>query len=1013
MAPNEFESPWIFGLHDPGGEQIMLDAGKPGWVVFTEALGHDASDRSGRDYRPYSSRGLGIIARLNHGYYPNGTLPHSRYYGDFAQRCANFVAASPGCRIWIIGNEPNSVIERPMVQSGGGARRTWWSRLWGLWQRMGGAPRAAQDPLQADPSQSILQPMPAIEPPADDPRLHGLPLRFAARMDAAQAAQAQAQASRAVYLGEVITPWLYAECYRACRAAIKRLRGHEQDLVLVAGPAPWNNQTIYQGNERGDWVDYLEDVLQLLGPDECDGLALHAYTHGANPAAITSEARMIAPYNDRRYEFRAYRDFLEAVPLSMRDMPVYITEADQIDPWRDADSGWVAAAYAEIDEWNRLPGTQKIHALALYRWPRHDRWYIEGKQGVIEDFQRALAQDYRWDRDVPTPAAFNVGERLQVLAYVTLRRTPGYVGKGTDDQVAELRPGQAVVVHRADSVEVDGLVWWRVAVESSAAGGGAVGDEDAPMNGWLAQYGPDGAALIERAGEPAPERAPSFETQPGPELQTSAEPQPQPERESQPEPQPQAQPPTPRLKLGDHACTTTIVNARRTPGHLNKPANDIASEVAQGTNVQLGEGPQIVDGLVWWRVRAPSGGWFGWMAENAPDGAALLERIAAPAPTQPAGRFKPGDRAMTVAFVRLRRTPGFLNKPADDVIADIWQGTPVTILGGPASADDLTWWEVETQSISGQTVRGWMAESAPGGIPLLDELTSEDRTPFKPGDLGVVGQVPVRVRRTPGHLNKPDDDVLGEFPARRTLYLIEGPRSVDGLEWWRASGITGHGKAIGWVAQGAPAGGMLVGRAPKLPGTDTPNLREGKFLATPFHGQFGITQLWGENPSFYARFSYDGAALLGHNGIDFATPQGTPVVATDAGTVTMAGYEAGGFGNFILLDHAWGQSIYAHLDRIDVQQGQGVARGAVLGLSGNTGNSSGPHLHFAIRVSPYVRTDGWGGYTDPLPYLDPGAVFWPAYMLDAPPAFSGGPLPITDRRPPPGMAEDAPGLIRP
>src|SRR5690606_9268085 len=126
---------------------------------------------------------------------------------------------------------------------------------------------------------------------------------------------------------------------------------------------------------------------------------------------------MIAPYNDRRYEFRAYRDFLEAVPLSMRDMPVYITEADQIDPWRDADSGWVAAAYAEIDEWNRLPGTQKIHALALYRWPRHDRWYIEGKQGVIEDFQRALAQDYRWDRDVPTPAAFNVGERLQVLAY--------------------------------------------------------------------------------------------------------------------------------------------------------------------------------------------------------------------------------------------------------------------------------------------------------------------------------------------------------------------------------------------------------------------------------------------------------------------------------------------------------------------------------------------------------------------------------------------------------------------
>src|SRR5215207_9900661 len=115
MASNPFESQWIYGLHDPGGEQIMLAANKPGWVVFTEGVGHDPRNRSGSDYRSYSNRGLGVICRLNNGYHPQGTLPLSRNYADFAQRCANFVAASQGCRIWIVGNEANYEIERPSL----------------------------------------------------------------------------------------------------------------------------------------------------------------------------------------------------------------------------------------------------------------------------------------------------------------------------------------------------------------------------------------------------------------------------------------------------------------------------------------------------------------------------------------------------------------------------------------------------------------------------------------------------------------------------------------------------------------------------------------------------------------------------------------------------------------------------------------------------------------------------------------------------------------------------------
>jgi len=101
------DSPFIFGIHEPGGEQHMLQAGCPGWIVFTESIGHDPEDRSGVDYTAYSERGLGIVARLNHGYEPDGTLPHSSLYADFARRVANFVAASPGCKLWVIGNEMN------------------------------------------------------------------------------------------------------------------------------------------------------------------------------------------------------------------------------------------------------------------------------------------------------------------------------------------------------------------------------------------------------------------------------------------------------------------------------------------------------------------------------------------------------------------------------------------------------------------------------------------------------------------------------------------------------------------------------------------------------------------------------------------------------------------------------------------------------------------------------------------------------------------------------------------
>ena len=172
--------------------------------------------------------------------------------------------------------------------------------------------------------------------------------------------------------------------------------GHEDDQVLIGSVAPWNNLTKYDGNPNGDWVQYFADILKLLGPQNCDGITVHAYTHSSNPAEIYTDQFMESPFNKYQYNFRTYRDFMNAIPASMRHLPVYLTETDQDQPWHDENNSWVNWAYGEIDAWNKQPGKQQIRALILYRWPNIDRWVIEGKNGVIQDFRESLQNGYQW-----------------------------------------------------------------------------------------------------------------------------------------------------------------------------------------------------------------------------------------------------------------------------------------------------------------------------------------------------------------------------------------------------------------------------------------------------------------------------------------------------------------------------------------------------------------------------------------------------------------------------------------
>jgi murein DD-endopeptidase MepM/ murein hydrolase activator NlpD len=98
-----------------------------------------------------------------------------------------------------------------------------------------------------------------------------------------------------------------------------------------------------------------------------------------------------------------------------------------------------------------------------------------------------------------------------------------------------------------------------------------------------------------------------------------------------------------------------------------------------------------------------------------------------------------------------------------------------------------------------------------------------------------------------------------------------------------------------------------------------------------------------------------------HEGIDISVPTGTSVRAAAAGTVIYAGW-LGGYGNLVVVDHGGGLSTaYAHNSGFALGQGATVAAGAVVAISGNTGNSSGPHVHFEVRVN--------GSAVDPLRYL--------------------------------------------
>lgn len=114
------------------------------------------------------------------------------------------------------------------------------------------------------------------------------------------------------------------------------------------------------------------------------------------------------------------------------------------------------------------------------------------------------------------------------------------------------------------------------------------------------------------------------------------------------------------------------------------------------------------------------------------------------------------------------------------------------------------------------------------------------------------------------------------------------------------------------------------------------------------------------SPFGWRRNPFGGAPEF-HQGLDIGAPMGTTIVAAAAGTVISAGWY-GGYGNYVLIDHGGGMSTgYGHLSQIFVSNGQSVQKGQAIGAVGSTGYSTGPHLHFEVRID--------GKPVDPTPYL--------------------------------------------
>lgn len=109
--------------------------------------------------------------------------------------------------------------------------------------------------------------------------------------------------------------------------------------------------------------------------------------------------------------------------------------------------------------------------------------------------------------------------------------------------------------------------------------------------------------------------------------------------------------------------------------------------------------------------------------------------------------------------------------------------------------------------------------------------------------------------------------------------------------------------------------------------------------------------------------------LCGHNGLDYAAPEGTPILAAVDGVVELRAFDPTGYGLHLKVNSGQAETLYAHCSAVLVANGEHVKLGAVIARVGSTGNSTGPHLHFGLRVKG-MTNPAYLDWVDPVPFRD-------------------------------------------
>lgn len=377
------ESPYLYGIHDadPSPQEFLnrlTSGGTTGWITATVAIGSNAADTSGSDFRSFSNQGHTMIVRLNNDYCPGGTIPVVAKYGDFAQRCANYVAATKGADLFIIGNETNLASEWPVING----------------QLKYVSPQSYADCFRqcytkikaARPTAKVI--VQALAPWAG-PYGAGNTCGYPHEGNSLNWVQ---------YMNQMLTAIKNSGPGPDGIALHITSRGFQKSDIYSTETRQAGGQTLY-------WSFYVyKDWINLGIPSSMYNLPLYA-------------TECVGNY----YWKGGHQECSSCSNPSCCYQP-----------------GWVQEIFKEINRWNNNEGKQGkpvFRCVNFYRWCAWcDGWNIDGspqKGQILSDLEAAVALKYRWDTGVPAPIAGFTGSPTSGQKPLTVNFTDQSTGQIT------------------------------------------------------------------------------------------------------------------------------------------------------------------------------------------------------------------------------------------------------------------------------------------------------------------------------------------------------------------------------------------------------------------------------------------------------------------------------------------------------------------------------------------------------------------------------------------------------